>query len=92
MPSKDDVLKALVDAELARNPHPDQGSILREWREDNTSDEERRANLTDDERAAEDQQRAERDQELSRAQRRAEASRADDESTSPEPVSTRKGK
>jgi hypothetical protein len=57
--SRDDVLKALVDAELGRNPHPDTAAVLSEWREDNTSEEERRAKLSDDERAAEDREEAE---------------------------------
>jgi hypothetical protein len=51
--SKDDVLKALVDAELERNPHPDRANLLSEWREHNLSDDEKEARKTDEERAEE---------------------------------------
>jgi hypothetical protein len=53
-----DVLKALVDDALARGVHPDQQLTLTEWREANTTDEEKQAALTDEERAAREQQKA----------------------------------
>jgi len=49
MPSGDDVLKVLVDDALARGVHADAENVLREWRKDNTTDEERDDALTDDE-------------------------------------------
>ena len=63
MPSKDDVLKALVDEALERSPHPDRASVLSAWREDNLTDEEREARKTDEEREQEAREAEERRQE-----------------------------
>jgi hypothetical protein len=53
----DDVLKVLVDDALERGDlHPDRRTVLQEWREDNTSDEEKEAALTDEEREAKRQE------------------------------------
>jgi hypothetical protein len=59
MASDSDVLKALVDEARSRGVHPDHERVLGEWRDENTTDDERRANLSDDERAEEDRKQAE---------------------------------
>lgn len=49
----DNVLKALVDETLERaDVHPDRRAVLQEWRDENTSDEEKESRLTDEEREA----------------------------------------
>lgn len=62
MPSKDDVLKALVDDALERPElHPDRRSALDKWRDENLTDEERESRKTDAERAAEEQEEADQE-------------------------------
>jgi hypothetical protein len=48
----EDVTKTLVDVALATSLHPDHRATLQEWRDANTTPEEKDAALTDDERAA----------------------------------------
>jgi hypothetical protein len=88
VPSEKEVLAALVDDALERDPHPDRKSILAEWREDNTSEEERRDRLTDDERAAEEREEQEREAE---SKRRKSDTPVKDEEPSPGDPPVKKG-
>ena len=79
-------LKTLVDDALERaDLHPDRRAVLQEWRDDNTSKEEREAALTDDERE-ERRQQDERDAKSKREEK------SDEEPISPTQGTQRRGK
>ena len=61
------VLKVIVDDLLERNVHPDRRAVLEEWREENTSEEEKEAALSDEERAQKEQDAGTSEQEDSPA-------------------------
>jgi hypothetical protein len=79
------VLKALVDDALERSDlHPDRRTVLQEWRDQNTSEEEKESRLSDEER---EEQRQEEDK-----GKEEDESKDDKPPTPATPTSTRKGR